>query len=167
MGKKHAATLREAKWQNGREMFKVKLRFSPYTLHFQLFIHAVSVLNHTQLETSFTHEITGSCKEQQHPICDNARKFVATGARNRVIQQLWNLNRKRQCIPKFRADILKQERLKPIFGRRQIWISTATPPAMWFLHFSLVTPGKFRDVRSLPLTRPWPLPSTFFSIHFC
>ena len=48
---------------------------------------SVSVLNHTQLEISFTHEIMGSCNEQQHPIRDNARQFVAMGARNRVIHQ--------------------------------------------------------------------------------
>jgi len=43
---------------------------------------SVSVLNHTQIVTSITHEIMGSCKEQQHLICDNARQFVAMGARS-------------------------------------------------------------------------------------
>ena len=43
---------------------------------------SVSVLNHTQLETSITHEIMGSCKEQQYSICDNARQFVAMEVRN-------------------------------------------------------------------------------------
>ena len=33
--------------------------------------------------------------------------------------------------------MLKSERLKPIFGRRLVRISTTTPPAMWFLQLSL------------------------------
>jgi len=43
---------------------------------------SVSELNHTQLETSIKHEIMGSCKEQQHSICDKDLQFVAMGARN-------------------------------------------------------------------------------------
>ena len=64
---------------------------------------SVSALNHTQLETSFTHEIMGSCKEQHYPICDNARQFVAMGARNRAIHPALKFEQKTLIYSKIQS----------------------------------------------------------------
>ena len=52
-----------AEW---RDMFKVKLHLSLDILCYSLLRHtfSVSVLNHTQLKTSFVREIMGNCIEQ-------------------------------------------------------------------------------------------------------